>query len=252
MGTFTGRVALITGGTSGIGRAAAVAFAREGAKVVIAGRREKEGAETLALIQKAGGEGLFVKTDVSKEADIKALVEATLRKFDRLDVAFNNAGVEGQPFLPTSDQTEANYQHVFDINVKGVLLSMKHQIPAMLKNGGGAIVNNASVAGVVGMGGMGVYVASKHAVVGLSKSAALEFARQNIRVNMVSPGAIETEMFDRFAAVGSTREVLENLTPNGRVGKAEEIAAAVLFLCSPAASYITGSNLLVDGGWTAQ
>jgi NAD(P)-dependent dehydrogenase (short-subunit alcohol dehydrogenase family) len=252
MGIYTGKVALVTGGTSGIGRSSAVAFAKEGAKVVVAGRREKEGAETVALIQKAGSEGLFVKTDVSQESDVVALIEKTIKSFGRLDAAFNNAGVEGATFVPIHQQTVENYHHVFNINVLGVLLSMKYQIPAMLKNGGGAIVNNSSVAGVVGMGTMGVYVASKHAVVGLTRSAALEVAKEKIRINAVSPGAIETEMFDRFAAQGSTREMLANLTPNGRVGTSEEIAAAVVFLCSPAASYITGTNLMVDGGWTAQ
>lgn len=252
MEQFSGKVAIVTGGTSGIGRVTAVAFAKEGAKVVVAGRRDKEGADTVALIKQVGGEGLFLKTDVSQEAEVQALVEKTVRTFGRLDAAFNNAGVEGTPFVPTSQQTVEHYRHVFDINVLGVLLSMKHQIQAMLKNGGGAIVNNASVAGVVGMGGMGIYVASKHAVVGLSRSAALEFAKDKVRVNVVSPGAIETEMFDRFASQGSTREVLSSMIPNGRVGTPEEIAAAVLFLCSPTASYVTGSNLLVDGGWTAQ
>ncbi|HQR41809.1 MAG TPA: SDR family oxidoreductase [Gemmatales bacterium] len=252
MGMFTDKVALVTGGTSGIGREAAIAFAREGARVVIAGRREKEGAETVALIQQAGSQGLFVKTDVSQEADVQAMVEKTLHAFGRIDAAFNNAGIEGTPFVPTHQQTVDNYQQVMNINVLGVLLCMKHQIPALQKSGGGAIVNNASVTGTVGMAGMSVYVASKHAVLGLTKSTALELAKENIRVNAVSPGLTESEMFDRFASLGSTREVVAGLTPNGRIATAAEVAAAVLFLCSPAASYITGSNLAIDGGWTAQ
>lgn len=252
MGTFTGKVALVTGGTSGIGRGTAVAFAREGAKVVVAGRREKEGAETLALIKVAGGEGIFVKADVSKEADVMHLIETTMKTYGRLDAAFNNAGIEGDPFVTTQQATVQNYQRVFDVNVLGVLLCMKHQIPAMQKTGGGAIVNNASAFGIVGMPGAGVYVASKHAVIGLSRSAALELAKEKIRVNIVSPGVTESEMFDRFNALGSSREVMSSLVPNGRVGTPEEVAAAVLFLCSPSASYITGTNITVDGGWTAQ
>lgn len=252
MGMFTDKVALVTGGTSGIGRETAIAFAREGARVVIAGRREKEGAETVALIQQAGSQGLFVKTDVSQETDVQAMVEKTLHAFGRIDAAFNNAGIEGTPFVPTHQQTVDNYQQVMNINVLGVLLCMKHQIPALQKSGGGAIVNNASVTGTVGMAGMSVYVASKHAVLGLTKSTALELAKENIRVNAVSPGLTESEMFDRFASLGSSREVVAGLTPNGRIATAAEVAAAVLFLCSPAASYITGSNLAIDGGWTAQ
>jgi NAD(P)-dependent dehydrogenase (short-subunit alcohol dehydrogenase family) len=252
MGIYSGKVALVTGGTSGIGRSTAVAFAKEGAKVVVAGRREKEGAQTVELIQQAGSEGIFVKTDVSKEADVIHLLETTLQTYGRLDAAFNNAGVEGKPFVQTHLETVENYQHVFDINVLGVLLSMKHEILAMQKTGGGAIVNNASVFGVVGMSGAGVYTASKHAVVGLSKSAALEQAKQNIRVNIVSPGVTVTEMFDRFSASGSDPAVLASIIPNGRTAKPEEMAAVVLFLCSPAASYITGTNITVDGGWSAQ
>src|SRR5205823_4109232 len=194
---LSGKVALVTGGTSGIGRTTAIAFARAGAKVVLTGRREKEGAQVVAEIQKLGGDAGFVRADVAKDADVKAMVDFTVDKFGRIDVAFNNAGVEWKG--PLEQATEAEYRRIFDINVWGVLNSMRHQIPVMLKSGGGAIVNNSSVAGHVGLGQVSIYIASKHAVEGLTKSVALEFAKQNIRINAVAPGVIATEMFDRFA-----------------------------------------------------
>ncbi len=192
------KVAVVTGGTSGIGKAAALALAKAGAKVVVAGRRENEGNAVVEAIEKGGGKALFVKTDVTREADVKALVDKTVATFGRLDIAFNNAGTEGQMGLTTETQTSEHYQSVFDINVKGVLLSMKHEVAAMLRNGGGSIVNTSSIAGQIGLAGAGVYVASKHAVNGLSKSAALEFAKKGIRVNTVSPGTIQTEMIGRM------------------------------------------------------
>ncbi|HEY1190802.1 MAG TPA: SDR family NAD(P)-dependent oxidoreductase, partial [Gemmata sp.] len=192
MSRFSGKVALVTGGTSGIGRAAAIAFAREGAKVVLSGRREKEGLAVVEEIRKAGGTAHFVRADVAQEADVKRLVDETVATFGRLDVAFNNAGIELMGALV--EVNEADYRRVFDINVWGVLASMKHEIPAMLRTGGGAIINTSSVAGHVGMGGAGVYAATKHAVEGLTKSAALEFAKQGIRVTAVAPAAIVTEM----------------------------------------------------------
>src|SRR6059058_4245773 len=249
--TFSGKVALVTGGTSGIGKATAIAFARAGANVVLTGRREKEGAQVVGEIKKLGGDAAFVRADVAKGTDVKAMVDFTVDKFGRLDVAFNNAGVEWKG--PLDQATEAEYRRVFDINVWGVLNSMRHEIPAMLKNGGGAIVNNSSVAGHVGMGEVSIYIASKHAVEGLTKSVALEFARQNIRLNAVAPGVIATDMFARFAGEeGEMRDYLTSLHPVGRIGASEEIAAAVLYLCSDDAKFTTGTSLVVDGGMLAQ
>src|SRR5438309_6900810 len=245
---FSGKVALVTGGTSGIGKATAIAFARAGAKVVLTGRREKEGAQVVDEIKKLGGEGAFVRADVAKEADVKAMVKFVVDKFGRLDIGFNNAGVEWKG--PLDQATEAEYRRVFDINVWGVLNSMRHEIPAMLKSGGGAIVNNSSVAGHVGLGEVSIYIASKHAVEGLTKSVALEFARRNIRINAVAPGVIATDMFDRFAD-GASRDQITSMIPVGRMGVSEEIAAAVLYLCSDNAKFTTGTSLVVDGGWVA-
>jgi NAD(P)-dependent dehydrogenase (short-subunit alcohol dehydrogenase family) len=246
--SFTNKVALVTGGTSGIGKATAIAFARAGAKVVLTGRREKEGAQVVAEIKKLGGDAAFIRADVAKDADVKAMVDFTVDKFGRLDVAFNNAGVEWKG--PLDQATEAEYRRIFDINVWGVLNSMRHEIPVMLKNGGGAIVNTSSAAGHVGLPEVSVYIASKHAVEGLTKAVALEFAKRNIRINAVAPGVIATEMFDRFAG-DELRDQITSITPVGRVGAAEEIAAAVLYLCSDDAKFTTGTSLVVDGGFIA-
>jgi NAD(P)-dependent dehydrogenase (short-subunit alcohol dehydrogenase family) len=248
------KVALITGGSSGIGRATAIALAKAGAKVVVSARREKEGYETVAQIKKAGGQAAFVKADVSNEVDVERLVAETLSTYGRLDVAFNNAGIEGEVGKQTHEQSLTNYKSVMDINVLGVLLSMKHEIAAMLKNGGGAIVNNASVGGLVGFPGASVYVASKHAVLGLTKTAALEYAKQGIRINAVSPGGTETPMLDRFTGGPGTDgfNQLAQMHPNGRLARPEEIAEAVLWLSSEKASFINGQSLAADGGWTAQ
>ena len=252
MQSFKGKVALVTGGTTGIGRATAIAYAAAGAKVVVAGRRAEEGNETIKLIKHAGGEGIFVRTDVTKEADVKGMVEQTLKAYGRIDIAFNNAGVE--VLGPITEVTEEQYRKVFDINVLGVVFSMKHEIPVMLKQGGGAIVNTSSIAGMVGMANLSLYVATKHAVIGLTKVAALEYAKQKIRVNAVAPAAIESEMFERFAgpAGSDARQYMAGMHPVGRIGTGDEVAAAVLFLSSDQASFITGQTLGVDGGFTAQ
>jgi len=250
-GKLSGKVALVTGGTSGIGKTTAIEFARAGAKVVLTGRREKEGAQVVDEIKKFGGDAAFVRADVAKDADVKAMVDFTVGKYGRLDIAFNNAGVEWTG--PLDQATEAEYRRVFDINVWGVLNSMRHEIPVLLKNGGGAIVNNSSVAGHVGFGQVSVYIASKHAVEGLTKSVALEFAKQNIRINAVAPGVIATDMLDRFAGKeGEMRDSLTSIIPVGRIGAGEEIAAAVLYLCSDDAKFTTGTSLVVDGGYLAQ
>ena len=247
------KVALVTGGTSGIGEAVALQLAKAGAKVVVAGRRESEGQAVVKAIEKAGGQALFFKTDISREADVKALVDKALATFGRLDFAFNNAGVEGTAGLTTDKQTEENYRHTFDINVLGFLFSLKHEIPAILKNGG-AIVNTSSVVGQIGLPGVGVYSASKHAVNGLTRSAALEFARQGVRVNAVAFGTIQTPMVNRMVGAAQTdnaqRDQLTGMQPMGRIGTTEEAAQAVIALLEN--PYITGSILTVDGGWTAQ
>ncbi len=249
MSNLSGKALLITGGTSGIGRATALMAAKQGAKIVLSGRREREGNEVVNAIKSAGGQAAFFRADVTNEADVKALVEFTVKTYGRIDGAFNNAGIEQTG--PIVEVTEADYRKVFDINVLGMIYSLKHEIPAMLSNGGGSIVNTASVAGRIGMAGAGVYIASKHAVLGLTKTAAMEVAKQKIRVNAVSPAVIETEMFDRFVGGSAdAKAYMTTLHPIGRFGKSEEVAAAVLFLLSDESSFITGSDLLVDGGFT--
>jgi NAD(P)-dependent dehydrogenase (short-subunit alcohol dehydrogenase family) len=248
--SYTDKIVLVTGGTSGIGKATALAFADAGAKVVITGRREKEGAGVAAEITKTGGTAAFVRADVAKDADVVKAMDFVLSTHGRLDVAFNNAGVEIAG--PLDQVTEEQYRRTFDVNVWGVLNSMKHEIAAMLKTGGGAIVNTSSVGGHIGLPQASLYVATKHAVEGLTKAVALEFAKQGIRVNSVAPGAIDTDMVDRFVGKeGDQRDWLRSLHPVGRFGAREEIAAAVLYLASDAAKFTTGATLLVDGGWTA-
>ncbi len=252
MNRFEGKVALVTGGGSGIGRETAAAFAREGASVVVAGRREADGQETVRRILSAGGAAIFVQTDIRDEAAIAKLVGEAVSRFGRLDYAFNNAGTEGTG-SPVVQETASNYDAVFDTNVKGTLLAMKHEIPAIAASGGGAIVNNASIVGHIAFAGAAVYSASKHAVLGLTRATALEQARSGIRVNAVSPGGVATDMMERF--VGGSDEMkagLASMHPMGRVAQPAEIARAVLFLCSDDASFITGQSLLVDGGFTAQ
>jgi NAD(P)-dependent dehydrogenase (short-subunit alcohol dehydrogenase family) len=246
------KVALVTGGTSGIGRATAIAYAQQQAKVVVVGRRMDEGEETVRLIKEAGGEAIFVQSDVTKEADVKAMVDKAVGVFGRLDIAFNNAGtVAENPSL--IEQTEAEYDRMMNVNVKGVWLSMKHEIAQMLKQGSGSIVNTTSGVGVVGSPSQSLYTASKHAVVGLTKAAALQYAKAGIRINAVAPAAIETDMFE--AATGGQDEVkayITGLHPIGRIGTPLEVANAVLFLSSDLASFVIGETLMVDGGYVAQ
>ncbi|MGQ4583913.1 glucose 1-dehydrogenase [Lysobacter sp. F60174L2] len=247
MKIFKDKTVLITGGTSGIGRATAVAFAQEGANVVVVGRRESEGAESVALIEQAGGKGLFVRADVSIEADVATMVAQTVDTFGGLDFAFNNAGV----FLesgPITEVTAETIERILAVNVRGVALCMKHQIPAIMRNGGGGIVNTASFLGIRPHPNTAVYNASKFAVIGLSKSAAVEFASQGVRVNVVCPGVIDTPMNEGLRAEESGRDFLNGLQPMKRTGRPEEVAGAVLYLCSPSAGFTTGTTLSVDGG----
>jgi NAD(P)-dependent dehydrogenase (short-subunit alcohol dehydrogenase family) len=252
MGLFVGKVALVTGGSSGIGRACAVAFAREGAKVVIGDRQVEQGEETIQMVKEAGSDGLFIKTDVAKEADIKMMVEKTIATYDRLDYACNNAGIQQLP-TPLPEQTEETFDKIMNVNVKGVWLGMKYQIPQMLKNGSGAIVNISSVAGLIGFPSLGLYTASKHAVLGLTKSAALEYAKSGIRINAICPGGIKTEMMERVAQENPQMlEQVMQMHPIGRFGEPEEIAHSVIWLCSNQASFVTGQSLAVDGGYVTQ
>jgi NAD(P)-dependent dehydrogenase (short-subunit alcohol dehydrogenase family) len=245
---FQNKVVLVTGGSSGIGRATALAFAQKGAKVVVASRRVKESEETVELIQAAGGEAIFIQTDITQAVEVENLVAQTVAIFGRLDYAFNNAGTEGA-IGPSIEQTEETWNQVIDTNLKGVWLSMKYQIPQMLKQGGGAIVNNASILGLVGVGNVSIYVASKHGVIGLTKSLALEHAKDNIRINTVCPGGIDTDMLSRgFGEEGKLDFGAQH--PIGRLGKPEEIANGVVWLCSDAASFVTGHSLTIDGGYT--
>jgi len=253
MKEFDGKVALVTGGGSGIGRATALAFAREGAQVVIGNRNVHRGEETVSIIRHAGGTASFQRTDVLIAAEVEALVNHAIAEYGRLDVAFNNAGTEGDAKPTLVDQTEANFDAVMGINVKGVWLSMKYEIPRMLEQGGGAIVNCASVAGIIGFPGIGIYVASKHAVIGLTKTAALEYSAQGIRINAVNPAVIDTEMVDRLTdGMNMKKDDLTAFHPIGRIGRVEEVAEAVLWLCSGKSSFVTGHSLLVDGGFTAR
>src|SRR5882762_4190711 len=245
------KVALITGGTTGIGRDTAVLFAQSGAKVVISGRREAEGKEAIALVKAAGGEGTFVQSDVSKAADVQSLVKRTVDTFGRLDIAFNNAGIEGA-WLPLLEMPEEDFDKVMNINLKGVWLCLKYEIQQMLKQGrGGAIVNMSSVAGFIGSAGASTYCATKHGVIGLTKGAALETATKGIRVNAICPAVIETPMGERLFGAPEARKFSLGLHPIGRFGQPMEVAEAVLWMCSDRASFMTGQSLVLDGGFLA-
>jgi NAD(P)-dependent dehydrogenase (short-subunit alcohol dehydrogenase family) len=248
---FDDKVAIVTGGSFGIGRAAAVAFALRGAKVIIADLIEDKEHETIKLIKASGGEGIFIQCDVSQNSHVKAMVDKTVETFGRLDFAFNNAGIEGAT-ATTQECTEENWDKTISVNLKGIWLCMKHEIPYMLQQGKGAIVNCASVAGLIGFPGLPAYVVSKHGVVGLTKTAALEYAKQGIRINAVCPGIIHTDMIDRIT--GMDKEVEKqyiSMEPVGRMGNPQEVAEAVIWLCSDAASFVTGHSMSVDGGWIA-
>ncbi|MGH8353913.1 MAG: SDR family oxidoreductase [Pseudomonas sp.] len=249
--TFSGQVALVTGAANGIGRATAQAFAAEGLKVVVSDV-DVAGAEgTVELIRAAGGEATFVRCDVTRDAEVKALMEGVVAAYGRLDYAFNNAGIEIEKGK-LADGSEAEFDAIMGVNVKGVWLCMKHQLPLLLAQGGGAIVNTASVAGLGAAPKMSIYSASKHAVIGLTKSAAIEYAKKKIRVNAVCPAVIDTDMFRRaYESDPKKGEFAAAMHPVGRIGKVEEIATAVLYLCCDGAAFTTGHALAVDGGATA-
>jgi NAD(P)-dependent dehydrogenase (short-subunit alcohol dehydrogenase family) len=246
-----GKVGLVTGGTSGIGRETALLFAQAGARVVVAGRREAEGNETVHQIAYSGGEGIFVRADVSKASEVEVLVQKAVEKFGHLDVAFNNAGVEGA-CVPIVRQSEEDFDRTININLKGVWLCLKYEIRQMLlQRTGGAIVNMASVMGLVGSAGISAYSASKHGVIGLTKTAALENANKGIRVNAVCPGFIQTPMSDRTLRAPAVRKYVLSCHPVGHLGTPREVGEAVVWMCSDRASFMTGQSLVLDGGFLA-
>ena len=252
---FQDKVVIVTGASSGIGKVSALAFAREGAKVAIAARRVDQGEQTVNEIKKEGGDAFFVQTDVSRAQDVRNMVSMTIKTYGRLDCAFNNAGIVGDALIPTADHTEENWDDVLSVNLKGVWLCMKYQIPEMLKQGRGAIVNNSSVYGLAASTvGHVPYAVSKHGVIGLTKTAAIEYAKQGIRVNAVCPGYTHSDMVD--PAIESFPDefarMLANDIPMGRIAETEEITRAVLWLCSDESSFVTGHALAADGGWLAK
>ena len=244
---FTGKVALVTGAASGIGRAAALAFAAEGARVAVLDRSEDALRGTADALVKAGGEVLAIACDVSRPQEVEAALARVVERFGRLDCAFNNAGVENKA-APLHEIEIEEWDRILDINLRGTFLCMKHEIAQMLRQGGGVVVNTASGAGVRGVAGGASYAASKHAMIGMTKSAALDYARRNIRVNCVLPGNVATPMMDRFTD-GDIQKAID-LEPVGRLGQPEEIAEAVLWMCSDLGAFVTGAAIAVDGGWS--
>jgi NAD(P)-dependent dehydrogenase (short-subunit alcohol dehydrogenase family) len=251
-GRVDGKVALVTGGSSGIGRATALTFAREEAKLIIADMHEEGGQQTVHLITEQGGEVIFVRTDVSQAVEVQAMISQAVATYGRLDCAHNNAGISGGGSALTAEYAEARWHQVIAVSLTGVWLCMKYEIPQMLHQGGGGIVNTASVAGLIGARGLAAYVASKHGVVGLTKTAALEYAPQGIRVHCVCPGVMRTPMTARGLSDPARRARIIASEPMGRVGTPEEVAEAVVWLCSEAASFVTGHTMTVDGGHVAQ
>ena len=245
------KVALITGGSSGIGRAVALAWAREGAKVVVSDVDRGGGEETVEQVRTAGGEAIFIAADVGKPEECEALVRGAVEKFGRLDIACNNAGIGG-PQAPTADYPLDGWAQVIGINLSGVFYGMKYQLPAMLKNGGGAIINMASILGAVGFSGAPAYAAAKHGVVGLTQTAALEYSAQGVRINAVGPGFIHTPMISALEDNKAVNDMLVAAHPIGRLGRAEEVAELVLWLSSDKASFVTGAYYPVDGGYIAR
>lgn len=246
-----GKVALVTGGTSGIGREAALTFAKAGAKVAVNGRREAEGDETVSMISALGGEAIFLKADVAQSSEVEAMIQKTVDDFGRLDFAFNNAGVEGT-WVALARQTEADFDKTIAVNLKGVWLCLKYEIRQMLRQrSGGAIVNMASINGLAGAAGASAYCASKHGVIGLTKAAALENAANQIRINAVCPAVVETSMAERLFSSPKVHEHVLHAHPIGRFARPDEIAEAVVWMCSDRASYMTGHALTLDGGFLA-
>mgnify|MGYP003970851615 FL=1 len=252
MGKMDGKVALVTGASSGIGRETAILFAKEGAKVVVSDVAVEGGEETAKMIKDSGGDAIFVKADIANAAEVEALINKTVATYGRLDCAANNAGMEAQP-MPTADCTEDDFDITVKVNLKGTFLCMKFEIQQMLKQGGGAIVNTSSMAGMVGVAGMPAYVASKHGIVGLTRTAALEYGTAGIRVNAVCPGAVRTPMMEQIiASMPELGQQMDENHPIGRIAEPPEIAASIVWLCSDAASFVTGHPMAVDGGLLAK
>lgn len=251
---FKGRTALVTGAGSGIGRAAALAFAAQGARVVVSDIHTEAGEETTDSIRREGGDALFIQADVSDEHQVDSLIDAAVRRYGRLDHAFNNAGVT-QNSQPLAEQPAETYDHVFDVSVRGIWLCMRAEIRQMLRQGGGSIVNMGSMSSVVGIAGLSTYTGSKHALLGLTRGAALDYAKQGIRINAIGPGTIDTPMIERFIELAGSDKVMEPIRaahPIGRTGLPSEVADAVLWLASDASSFVVGHMLMVDGGYSVQ